>query len=457
MNPISAQTASRLYLTRAIVDNGNFELTPYRKLLGVDRVEIGGRVYSDKAPGQPFVAVPLLWLADRLGFGDAEWVRVREVESSEGTQSAVILFHLGDWWLGVWFASVPGAVLGALMVSRITKFTSSHSSQNHAEEDDGSASTGSGSPRVAVAAALALSLGTIILPLSADLFQHVLVAALVYMAWHVSDRNGRGRALAAGLLVAVAISVDYAAAIAAVIFAFFVIWRRDWEQLVFLVAAALPVGLLIGWYHQIVYGSPFRTSYAVKTGHLEGHLEMPSLLHLVRVFFGERGFVFTPIVLLALFGIIRMWRAGGRSKREAAVALAMFAGYLLLQISWPNPWGGDSPGPRYMTPALPFLAVPLAYVWERRTCLKAAALGTFSMGLAVVTHHLVGPGDPLIAAHIGNAKRWGFNLVIFRAVLPDAVAYAVYALLIAFVALVLLRTVESHSACGVSESPAGRT
>src|SRR5690606_13094597 len=58
--------------------------------------------------------------------------------------------------------------------------------------------------------------------------------------------------------------------------------------------------------------------------------------------------------------------------------------------------GGDSPGPRYLVPVLPLLAVPLAEVWRShgRTCVIAACFGGTWMWIATATDPAINTSHP---------------------------------------------------------------
>jgi hypothetical protein len=55
---------------------------------------------------------------------------------------------------------------------------------------------------------------------------------------------------------------------------------------------------------------------------------------------------------------VLMWRRGLRA--EAGFIAALAGAYVLYNASSVDPFGGASPGPRYLIPLLPFFAVPLA-------------------------------------------------------------------------------------------------
>ena len=64
-------------------------------------------------------------------------------------------------------------------------------------------------------------------------------------------------------------------------------------------------------------------------------------------------------------------------RRHAVVGLAIVVPYLVLCAGWSGLPTLEEPGPRYLIPALPFLAVPIAAMWERlgRPAIVAGVLG----------------------------------------------------------------------------------
>ena len=113
---------------------------------------------------------------------------------------------------------------------------------------------------------------------------------------------------------------------------------------------------------------------------------------------GSRGLAFSaPIVLLGVAGALWLARRRGDPARpDAVVALAVGAGLFLVQAgsSQPPYAGGESVGVRYLIPAFPFFAVPLAAVWRRvpGTARFLAFFGAAVMLLPTLTQHLVPRG-----------------------------------------------------------------
>ena len=93
------------------------------------------------------------------------------------------------------------------------------------------------------------------------------------------------------------------------------------------------------------------------------------------VLVGNRGlFVVAPVLLLAAAGLVLLWRRGARA--ESLLCGAVSVAFLVLELGYYDPYGGDSPGPRFFIPALPFLALGLAPAfarWRVATALFAAA------------------------------------------------------------------------------------
>jgi hypothetical protein len=400
---LSAQGAPRFAMTGAIVDDGRLEIDDY--LIGVDYAERDGHTYSDKAPGQEILAIPV-YVASQLVGADAAIVpRVSE--------------NMSLWWITLWSSGLPWLGLIALMAGAIRRR----------------------GMRPTVAVLAGMGFGTMLLPFSSTLYGHVLAAFLGYAAWCLLDdpaasavdgdeagsgsgsgsdggagsRPGRlaaWRPLAAGAVVGLGVTVEYQVALVAAVLLGLLLVRRRGADAARFVAGAVPFALLLMTYQWATTGSPLRSGYQGKDVHGGSTLfitGIPKPDTLAHVLLGSRGlFLFTPVVLLGLIGLVRRWR---RDRDDGALVSLWVCGlFILLQAGWVNPWGGDGPGPRYVTPMLPFLAIGLADLWPsvspivRRVCL---GLSILSMGLATSTDHLMGDGSVLIGTHLRNLLNLG--------------------------------------------------
>ncbi len=89
-----------------------------------------------------------------------------------------------------------------------------------------------------------------------------------------------------------------------------------------------------------------------------------------------------------------VWRAGRRA--EALVCGGVPLLFLLYNAAYYLPYGGQSPGPRFLVPALPFLVVPLAFVLRARPVV-VAGVGLVSVGVMA----LATIGGPLTGVEYG--------------------------------------------------------
>jgi hypothetical protein len=333
----TAQPASRYDLTAALAEHGSVDLAPYRHRLGVDHAVYRGHLRSDKAPGQPMLGVPLYLAARAVGAESATQARERG--------------DLGLWWQTFWSAMVPFAALVALMFLFAERFASR---------------------RIALTVALLIGAGTMMLPHAVNLYAHDLAALCGFSAWYALEWGAvtARRAAVAGLLVGAAVLTEYESGILLVVLGGYLLVRHRKRIGWFALGAAAPLGVLAA-YQWIAFGAPWHTPSAYYAGTINGTTKggytIPGLHEIAQVGFGYRGLVVgAPIALVGL--VAAGWLAAkgdGRLRDNGVVALATFVPYLLLCAGWSGLSLLEEPGPRYLIPALPFLAVPLAALWDR--------------------------------------------------------------------------------------------
>ncbi|MDE0804890.1 MAG: hypothetical protein OSA99_16405 [Acidimicrobiales bacterium] len=351
---MTAQSAPRYALPSAIVESGAIELDDYEPIIGVDRVEIDGHLYSDKAPGQPFLSVPIIAVAEWLGADPADDFRIDA--------------NLGLWSLTLTFCTVPAAVLIVLMRRHASRATNNRS---------------------AAIAALCLSFGTMLLPFASSLYAHVFVATLTFGAYHLlSGPSPTSRhVIVAGSLSALASASEYPMLYVAGVLGLYVLIRFGSRRALLFGSPHIVATALVLAYHRAAYDS-FSTGYSAKEDRWQLSYGLPSPGHVADILVGDKGFIFTPMVLIALGFLVH-----GMMRRSPGYAIpaAIVAGFFVLQAGWPNPWGGEGPGPRYLAPALPFLVVPTAVAVTRlrtRWVVLASTVGVVSMGVSCIR----GPG-----------------------------------------------------------------
>jgi hypothetical protein len=332
--PPRDQDISRLCLTRSAIHG---RLSADSCLAGAGDVSnYGGHLYSDKAPGVSFLAIPA----------------VAAVELGDKTQ-----WHSsGD--LRVWAARVAvggvALLLCAFLVGRVAE----------------GLVPGTGGPTL-----VAFALGTEAAALSMADFAHVPTAALAFAAFVLAWRR---KPLLAGLVAGAAVLVEYEAGLIVVVLAGYVLLTGARALGRYLLGVA-PAALALGAYDWAAFGSPFHLSYRYVADQFAANqaagffgIHAPSWHAIRLVFAGDQGLLFdSPFILAAAAGLVALWRRAGA---EAAVCVVVVLAFLALDCGYFDPYGGDSPGPRFLTPALPFLALGLPFVLARFRILTTALI-----------------------------------------------------------------------------------
>jgi hypothetical protein len=221
-------------------------------------------------------------------------------------------------------------------------------------------------------AALVFALGTSVWSTSQALWQHpaavlCLSVALLFLLRAEEDPVWAGRA---GLPLALAVAARHADVALVAVLAIAVAWR--WRrQIPWMIAWGAPAVLFVAAYDWWAFGSPLATGFSGSTA---DRFSAPwGIGHAGLLVSPAKGlFVFTPIVLVALAGLVRALRQQERdvmvrsssgwlpavvpgSAWIARACLAAFLAHWLFLGRWAEWHGGASWGPRMMTDALPLL------------------------------------------------------------------------------------------------------
>jgi hypothetical protein len=327
---LNAQDNSRLCLSQALVhghlsNDGCF---------GLDHALYKGHEYTDKAPGLSIVELPL---AEALRLAPANQLPVH------------------TWKLWVIRLLTSGIVFLALafVIGRVSEGLA---------------------PGFGSIALVTFALGTLIAPFAAMNFDQVPAAAFGFWAFLLAWRR---TPLAAGLLAGAAIFFEYeAGAIMVVVAAYLFFTTRSGRACGRYALGVLPALVALAAYDWAAFGAPWRLSYRyvdnlyqpAQAGGLFG-IHLPSAYAAQQVFIGRGGLiVVTPVVVAAAWGLGLLWRT---HRAEVWACVAVIAIFVLLNVGYFLPYGG-SPGPRFLLPALPFLALGLGPAFGRAPRLTSA-------------------------------------------------------------------------------------
>ena len=340
--PPGAQDVSRLCLTRAAVHG---HLSADTCLHGaVDVASYGGHLYSDKAPGVSILAIPI---AEAVGLRDPARWHYRYDARVWATRLAVQGLAL---------------LLCAFLVGRVAE----------------GLVRGTGGPTL-----ISFALGTEAAALAQAGFAHVPAAALAFGAFLLAWRR---KPFLSGFAAGAAVLVEYEVGLIALVLAGYVLLTGA-RALGRYVLGALPSVLVLGAYNGAAFGSPFHLSYRYVADSFAANqaagffgIHAPSWHAIRLVFVGDQGLLFdSPVLVAGAAGLAFLWR---RRSAEAAVCTVIVVAFLALDCGYFDPYGGDSPGARFITPALPFLVLGLPFVLAR---LRRAAAALIAVSVLAST------------------------------------------------------------------------
>ncbi|HEX4108834.1 MAG TPA: hypothetical protein VHX88_11905 [Solirubrobacteraceae bacterium] len=344
-----------------------------------DKAFYNGHWYSARAPGLAVYALPwygLLTAVDYPHFG-------QDHPAQPGNENNMI------WALGLWTAVLPGALMLLLLY----------------RSGDGL------EPGHGLAAAISVGIGTMILPFSTLMFSHVFTACLAFWAFAILMRERDGppnlaRVGIAGLIAGYAVFSEYPVAFAAGAIGLFAASRPlsrgdepgpPWQAALLRLityGVGLGVGLIpLAAYNKWAFGSFTHVAYADIKRQQAGFfgITTPSVRTAITLLFASRGLlVLAPVLIMGIVGTVMLYRRGRRA--EALTIGLIFVLYLIYDSGYYLPYGGGTPGPRFLITSLPFLGLPIAVAFKRfpGPTLGLAVAGGVCYVLATMTHPLIG-------------------------------------------------------------------
>lgn len=356
-------SACRFDLSRALAERHTIVIDAYERNTG-DKALFEGHYYSDKAPLPSFLG----------GLGVAIGHAIRAVTGLP--KSHAIWLAMTAAIATLLATGVPTALGGMLFFRILT--------ERDVDEITAWWTT------------FFVFLGTTLFPYGTLLQGHAPAAAwLLAFFWALFPGRGAPsvrRAAIAGVAASGALATEYLTgppllilALAALV-AHRALGRRLAPLAGWVVLGALPGLGLLGWYHQLAFGTPFDVGYRhvalpffqekMSAGLLG--ITWPDPIVALRLLFGSyRGLFFAcPVLLLACAGWVVWFRERDR-RIEGIAALLVFAFYLALNAGYSSWHGGWAIGPRHLVPAIPFLGLGLAKARPRSRLVRA--VGAYSV------------------------------------------------------------------------------
>jgi hypothetical protein len=340
-------TADRFDLMRSILERHSLAIDNFAGYNTADIVQLGGHIYSVKAPGATFT-------------GLLQWLVISKIFAPLFRTNQALYWALITHLTIVFSTSLLVALLAVVFYRMTTHLRAA--------------------PGRAAALAMLMAFGTILFPYATEMTGEPIAAVCLFTAFYLlvtyesgTESNGP---LFAGLLAGWAVLCDFPAFLIAVTLTVYAVCRLPLRDIANFVLGAASVAIVLLAYNRAAFGNPLFMSYQAYK--LPGNtqfaeqavgfvgLTYPRLSIMWKILIDpQRGLFFcNPVLLLMVPGLYYFARRGRTA--EFLVTLAAIVAFVLFNASFGESivsWGGGTAtGPRQIAGAIPFMMLPLAFL-----------------------------------------------------------------------------------------------
>jgi hypothetical protein len=396
---------SRIAVPLSIVQDGTLSIDRFQELTG-DKAYFNGKFYSDKAPGMALLSVPLVYAIDRA---------LRIIGQDK---PVIIRGKIAHLWLYVYASTILTSGLFTAAAAAALFLTARGLGATQVGALFGALSYGIASPAFGWATAF---------------FGHATAGASLLLAFAAVVALQRGSpnprhplllGWSVGSLLGLAMVVEFTTVPAAVVVALLALrvavgldHVQRWRVLCSAFISGAVMLTLLGLYNYFAFGSLMHIGYESQVNFPEMKqglvgIGVPKLHVLGKILFGRyRGlFIVSPILFLSFWSTVDTWRKGLLSNEHFACIVAAVTSFLLINSGFVNWDAGWSTGPRYVTPMIALLCLPLGLQWS--------SVGRVFRGIFIILF-IVSVAISLAAASVSMCAPEAYKSPLTQFIIPN--------------------------------------